>query len=275
MSRINYETLAIEGLKEVLEQVGTVCKELKIEFFLVGAVARNIWYASNGKDIVGTKDIDFGIYVSSEKEYNQLRKKLLEEYNYHESTENDFCLITSQGKEVDLLPFGEIENEGQVLIEGKGLVQVGLDGFKESYEMGLTKVQIGEDTYMSCSIPAIVILKLIAYDDRPDRRIKDVSDINSICKYYPEIESESIWSHHSDLYEDETDHQDVAMVVLGREIKKIIEGNSKLKSRVLNILDKAINQDSNLLIHMIENPDTETLDLKEKVLRNIKQGIIE
>ena len=64
MSKISYEALSIEGLKDVFLQISEMCKELGIDFFIVGAIARNIWYVSNDQNPKGTKDIDFGIYFS-------------------------------------------------------------------------------------------------------------------------------------------------------------------------------------------------------------------
>lgn len=181
MSKIDYNALEIEGLKEVFIQISETCKELKIDFFIIGAIARNIWYVSNNENSKGTKDIDFGVYISDVKKYNELRAELKRKYDYEESTENAFCLKTQDGKQIDLLPFGEIENKGQVIIEGKGLTTVNLDGFKEAFQFGAKELEIGQEKYRVCSIPGIMILKLIAYDDRPHMRTKDVDDINSIC----------------------------------------------------------------------------------------------
>lgn len=50
MSKINYNALAIDGLKEVFIQISKTCKELKIDFFIIGAIARNIWYVSNNEN---------------------------------------------------------------------------------------------------------------------------------------------------------------------------------------------------------------------------------
>ncbi|MEZ5055514.1 MAG: hypothetical protein R2879_00610 [Saprospiraceae bacterium] len=72
-------------------------------------------------------------------------------------------------------------------------------------------------------ITGVVVLKLIAYDDRPDQRQKDIEDIDSICKHYPSIEQGYIWEKHNDLcvmMKEKND--DVAMIVLGREIKALI-----------------------------------------------------
>lgn len=272
MSKINYDALAIDGLKEVFIQISESCKDLAIEFFIVGAIARNIWYVSNDENSRGTKDIDFGIYISDVKQYNDLRALLKEKYNYAESIENAFCLITPDGKQIDLLPFGEIEKEGQVLIEGKGLTRLNLDGFKEVFEFGAQEVKIGDETYKSCSIPGVMILKLIAYDDRPDMRMKDITDINSVCQNYPSLESDFIWSNHFDLYGGDLDHEEVGIIVLGREMKKLVNNNKKLASRLIRIMDEAIEEKSSLLRLMIQDSGTETIAKKKSIIEKLKLG---
>ncbi|MCD4693034.1 MAG: hypothetical protein K8R79_08980 [Calditrichales bacterium] len=243
-------------------------------FFIVGAVARNIWLASHGETTSGTKDIDFAVFIPDKEKYNELIDVLIKKHLYKKSKTNAFCLITTDGIPVDLLPFGEIEKEGNVLIDGVGLSSINLEGFKESSKFGLEEVIIGSYKFYVSSIPAVVMLKLVAYDDRPENRIKDVKNINEICLNYPNIESEYIWRKYFYLYTDELSHQDVAMQVLGMEIKKIINTNRKLKKRILHILDKAINQHSKLIIHMIENSEKETIEMKSQILQNIKIGII-
>jgi len=272
MSKINYDALAIDGLKEVFVQISETCKELEIEFFIVGAIARNIWYLSNDENSRGTKDIDFGVYISDIKKYNDLRVALKEKYNYVQSTKNAFCLITQDGKQIDLLPFGEIEKDGQVIIEGKGLTTINLDGFKEAFTNGAKEIKIGDEIYKSCSIPGVMILKLIAYDDRPGSRTKDIVDINSICQYYPSLESNFIWGNHFDLYGEDLEHEEVGIIVLGREMRKLVSNNKKLLDRLIKIMDKAINEESAMLTLMIQDSETETIAKKKSIIENLKIG---
>jgi len=188
--KLSIKSLAIDGLKDVLVQVSAACDLLKIDFFIVGAVARNIWYAANNVSSAGTKDIDFGVYIPQEKDYEALKQKLQHEFGYTVNKENSFCLISPEGKQIDLLPFGEIENEGEVIIDGAGLTRINLDGFNEVFKNGLNEITLEDSKYSVCSIPSVVILKMIAFDDRPERRVKDIKDIDRIFKYYPDIENE-------------------------------------------------------------------------------------
>lgn len=263
----------IEGLKEILEQVKMVCEVLDIDFFIVGAVAKNIWLTSNNEKAEGTKDIDCAVYIPTQKKYDALKDILVKKHFYTQSSENEFCLISPTKQEIDLLPFGEIENNNKARIEGEGMNVIKLEGFKESYEMSLLNVQIGNEVYKTCSIPAIMILKFIAFDDRPEMRFKDVKDINAICKHYPEIETEFIWDKYNELYDDTKEHNEVAMIVLGKEMKKIVFKNTSLQERLLNIIDKVLTQKSNFLSLMIEDLESETIEMKRAVLKYLKEGL--
>jgi predicted nucleotidyltransferase len=275
MLKTNYNLLAVDGLQKPLEEISTACQSLGINFFIVGAIARNIWLTANDEKPSGTKDIDFGVCVPDDETFNKLKGILTEKHRYQTSKENAFCLISPEGIHVDLLPFGEIEKDGEVEIEGVGLTTIKLDGFKEVFENGAVDVKIGKEIYKSSSIAGIVILKFIAYDDRPDRRIKDIEDIDSICSNYPTIEDENIWANHFDLYEDHLEHFDVGMIVLGREINRMIGTNENLRKRIVNILNRGIALESSIISIMIKDPERETAEDKRGILKNILRGITE
>ncbi len=272
---LNFNALQVDGLKEVLQNIASSCDYLQIDFFVVGAVARNIWYVHGGKESSGTNDIDFGVYVSDHKTYNKLKAYLKEQFLYTQSLDNVFGLDTPDGKRIDLLPFGEIAQNGEVVLEGRGMTKIKLDGFEEVYLHGSIKTSIEKEIYKACSIPGIVILKLIAFDDRPNRRIKDIKDISLICKYYPEIETNLIWEENNDLYSEDKSHEEVGLIVLGREIKKIVKPNQNLNERLKAILDKAISGKSRVLELMINDRINETLEEKANILKCIRQGLIE
>jgi len=273
MLKTTYDALAVDGLKKPLTEISLACKRLAINFFIVGAIARNIWLATHDKSPSGTRDIDFGVFVPDVSTYNQLRKVLVEDFKYTQSTVNAFCLFTPEGMQIDLLPFGEIEENGEFAIEGVGLRSVNLDGFKEVFERGAIDVKIGREIFRTCSIPGIVILKMIAYDDRPGRRGKDVEDIDAICKHYPILEDENIWSNHSDLYDGGLDHFEIGMMVLGREMSRIISGHKQLYNRVVDILTRAIHLKSGFIPLMVKDPEKETINQKSLLLRNILTGL--
>lgn len=274
MLRITYDALKDESLKSILTNVVSVCKELQIEYFVLGATARNIWFAAGNEKPETTKDVDFALYVAHPDDYINLKHRLIYEYNYVKSTVNEYCLITPQGRQVDLLPFSETKRQNLKILDAVGIATMNFDGFKEAYKFGVQQTIIDSEIYNVCSIPAIVVLKLIAFDDRPEHRIKDVKDINSICNHYHNIEDSFIWSEYSDLYSDNLSHQEVAMIALGREMKKIINSNKNLQLRIIEILDNALNERNDLLRYMIEDSISETIEMKAGIIKLIKLGLL-
>lgn len=270
-----YEALGNPYLRNIIADTMEAAQELGIEFFGVGALARNIWYAENDLAPRGTKDVDFGVYIPDFDTYSALKSKLIQDYQYLQPKENEFRLISSDNVPVDFLPFGEIESQGKTLIDGKGLTTIKLDGFKEVYDKGVRPVVIGAQTINVCTIPAVVLLKLIAYDDRPEHRINDPFDIASIMEEFPHIESDLLWDEYSHLYDQNISHEEIGTIVLGSEVGKLICQNQALLDRVLRIVQDGIDLTSSLAERMIIDHVNETVGQKQGLLRLFKQGIEE
>jgi predicted nucleotidyltransferase len=235
---------AIAGeLREVLETLQNTFDSLQIDFFVIGAVARDIWYAESGRTSRRTKDIDFAVFVGNPDEYEAIKQYLRETKGYRDIRGNSFVMLTPRGTQVDILPFGAIENDGGAQIEGQGLTNIRVDGMLEVFEAGTKAVTTpGGREFRVASLPAIVLLKLIAYDDRPEVRQKDAGDIANILESYSELQSDLIYEHHNDLFEVEEAEmgqlafENIAAKVVGREIRKIIQYNESLLQRVQSIL---------------------------------------
>jgi predicted nucleotidyltransferase len=87
-------------------------------------------------------------------------------------------LISPDQFQVDLLPFGEIEAAGQVIVERTGMSSIKADGMKEVYAFGAELIHLDTGhTFKAATLPGIVLLKLVAYDDREELRQKDALDI--------------------------------------------------------------------------------------------------
>lgn len=78
MLKTNYDLLAVEGLQKPLEEITSACQSLGINYFIVGAIASNIWLTANDKHSTGTKDIDFGVCVPDDETFNKLKSILID-----------------------------------------------------------------------------------------------------------------------------------------------------------------------------------------------------
>jgi len=88
----------------------------------------------------------------------------------------------------------------------------------------------------------IVLLKLIAHNDRP-QRTKDITDIEHIIKSYFELYDDDIYMKHFEILElydtNDTDYiQLVCARLIGRKIKIMLSDSPELTKRVTTILYK-------------------------------------
>ena len=191
-------------LKNVFDTLEKAFTELSIDYYLIGALARQIWYERAQIKFRTTRDVDYAILVGSHQEYETVKQYLIKNENYLPIRENTFVLISPDGFQVDLLPFGEIESQGSVKIEGIGMTTIQISGMKEVYENGTEIVNLETgNTFKAATLIGIVLLKLVAYDDRPERRQKDATDIGNILVNFFDMHQDLIYSNHLDMFDEQ------------------------------------------------------------------------
>ncbi len=278
--KINYEQLRQQPqLGELLSALERGLEQFGIDFYLVGAVSRDVWMRGIHKIAPRrtTGDIDFAVLINDRGVYDSLKKYLINVEGFHPYKGNDFVLIWKDLTEVDLLPFAVLEDE-VVTTSGLGSTNISLLGFKEVYEEGLPLLDLeGEHQFKFCTLQGIVLLKLIAWDDRSEMRRDDIKDISDILNHFFDMYDNEIWENHSDLFGNEdAELKDIAARVMGREMKKIATRNKNLFNRIEAIL-QANTED--IFTSKIGAIMTEYFnnDVEENVLllQKIKQGFME
>jgi predicted nucleotidyltransferase len=280
--KINFEQLRqrpeISGMLAALERG---FEKFGIDFYLVGAVARDVWMSGINSITPRrtTGDLDFAVLVNAAGIYEELRDYLIRSADFQPTRENAFVLIWKDKTEVDLLPFGVIADmDGKLTISGIGNTAIYFPGLQEVYEQGLPRLELeGVHSFKFCSLPGIVILKLLAWDDRPELRRDDIIDISDILNHFFQMQDQEIWENHFDLFEEEmTDLRLIAARVMGREMSRIARRNEKLFSRIEGILhrnthDLYNSQMADIMIAYFDN----TVEDNVKLLQQLKQGFTE
>ncbi|GAB3570717.1 hypothetical protein GCM10027578_27630 [Spirosoma luteolum] len=232
-----------QRFKPIFACIERACEEVGVEFYLVGAVARDISMAIHGMESSRvTRDLDVAVLVTDEAEYQRLKNNLLAQGDFAEMRDIPFTLKYAGQTDVDLMPFGGLELDANVrLNRGEGVASLSVTGFSEVYTRGTQAVTLDDIyTFQVCGLPGMVILKLIAYDDRPEHRLKDLADISFILKNYLNIASESVYDTHYDLLEASDSLEHTAARILGRDIRPLLDPSPALRRRITGILDRAI-----------------------------------
>ncbi|MFD2890342.1 hypothetical protein [Chitinophaga cymbidii] len=252
-----------------------------IDYYLVGAVSRDVWMSGINKILPGrtTGDIDFAIFINDKGVYEELKAYFIHHEGFSPYSGNAFVLIWKDGTEVDLLPFGAIEDENRrVSVSGNGYSTMHVDGFKEVYAQELPEIELEEiHQFKICTLPGIVLLKLIAWDDRPEARRDDIKDISDILKHFFNMYQDVIWEKHSDLFEDDNSELlNIAARALGREIAGIAIRDERLYKRIRHILksNTAEPHTSKMALIMREYFDN-TVQENFLLLQELKQGFEE
>ena len=219
-----------------------------INFYLIGAVARDIWmtqiYAE--PDRRTTKDLDLAVFINDTAEYDALLTWLVEQQGFARTQSSAFCLLypsaTGSGHvAVDLMPFGAIADEaGDVYFSGRGMERISTVGFTEVLAEAATVATPTGQQWRVVTLPGIVVLKLMAWQDRPERG-KDAVDIWNLLEVYFNLVQEEIYTSHLELLnEEETPDTTNLMLlvgarVLGRHVRQLLTGGPVL-TRLLSLL---------------------------------------
>lgn len=275
--KIPFSKIRDEGqFKEIFMALERGFIKFGIDFYLVGATARDLWMKGI-HDLPpkrATGDIDFGIMIKDSFVFDDLKSYLIDEEGFIPSKGNEFVLIWKDKSQVDLIPFGDLESEGMVTVKGTGFTSMNVEGFKEVYEKASEEIITEDQRFKVCTLPGVVILKLIAWDDRPEVRKDDIDDIAEIIKNYFHLNDEVIFEQHSDLFTDDIELYEIASQFLGREIGKIVSGNPKLVERIKGILENGLN-DNNSLAELFASESDETIEYSKSLISHIKKGIEE
>ena len=280
--KINYNQLNPQPvITEMLYALQRGLEKFGIDFYLVGAVARNVWMTgiNNIAPRRTTGDIDFAVLINDNGVYEALKTYLIITEGFQPYKGNEYVLIWKENLEVDLLPFGAIENgDTKFTSNGLGLTSISLQGFTEIYNDGLPTLDLeGKHQFKFCTLPGIVLLKLIAWDDRPESRRDDIKDISDILNHFFDMNDNEIFENHHDLFEkEEASLKHIAARVMGREMSKIAKKNELLFSRIVGILDSntLVSQNSEMAKIMVEYYDN-TIDDNVQLLKHLRQGFSE
>lgn len=239
-SNQTYKELSTPYFKETFDCIDEIMKSHNTPFYLIGANAIALELLKKGiKPSRGTRDIDFAIMISSMDDYEKISEDLIKKgYNRIEGGYRFYS--EKHNTVIDILPFGKIEEQNnESFIERK--IDLHLLGFIEVLEES-EQVYIEERIANIPPLSGMVILKLIAWNDRPEYRENDLADILKIFEKYYDIKFNEIVEYHYDTFPEddniEIDQLLVGAEVVGRKAKLFLDKSNELHERIHQILER-------------------------------------
>ncbi len=226
--KISFSQFEIAHLGEVLPGLERIFREHGIDFYILGGLARDILFLKEGiapQRI--TRDIDLAAFIPNPHDYELLLQDLVRQANFERISANPVRLVHPSGVVVDILPFNELTSSGADLVRfGPALAEFNLKGLHEVFETSLREFAIEEDHRYKVTTPeAVIFLKLLAYDNKPEWRQKDLEDIAQLLLHYFDLNDADIYENHNDLFEAERELEEISARVIGRKIQVILGSN--------------------------------------------------
>ena len=215
-------------VEAVLQEVAQIAATQKVSLFIVGALARDLLleHAWNIPPQRATKDVDFGVQVESWAQFEALKAALIVTTNYSQHPHQQQRLLHQSGVIVDIVPFGAIESSVGTITwpQQEGITMTTL-GFSEAYQHAVRVLIAGATEIDVCSPAGLALLKLIAWDERRER--KDAGDLGVLLYYYVEAGNEErLYEEHTDLL-DLADYKLAGARILGRDISLLLTAQSR------------------------------------------------
>lgn len=165
---------------EALRAVSAVLSDEGWPFVIVGA--RAPWILVAGHTWRATRDVDAVVRTPSWDAFERLAERL-KALGFERREAHHF--VSPEGAEVDLLPYGEGVVAEDTIVWPDGTAMSAL-GMEEAFAASVEREVAQGLSVRVVTAPALVILKIVAYQDRPHERGKDVADVVEVFERYEE-----------------------------------------------------------------------------------------
>jgi predicted nucleotidyltransferase len=213
-------------------------KQLNIAYFIIGATARDILmeHVYGLETTRATRDVDFAVAVSSWDEFDQLKTQLIATGEFAAS-EHAHRLTFSEGPgayPLDLVPFDGVERDGEIAWPPKGEFVMNVTGYSDAYNSALN-VEIAPGFNVKIvSLAAMAVLKILAWNDRPDRDKHPFDVLLILRNYYHAGQYDRLYADAVDLLEAYGYDIDLAgAALLGRDVKRDVA--KETRTQVINV----------------------------------------
>jgi predicted nucleotidyltransferase len=220
-------------LADAVRGVSSAATELNLRYAMVGAlvIEARLFRPSGDTAPRATLDADFAVTVQGWKEFEQLKAKLVDRGFQRSRVEHR---LTSGAATVDLIPVGdEIAPTGK-LVWPESRFEMNTLGFAQALA-GASPVELDDGFVVpAVQIPALFLLKVLAFQDRYGRSEKGISDgrdLITCLRAYEDVDvSERRHFVPAPLADLDVQHKGAAL--LGMDVKGFVGEDLPLFERV-------------------------------------------
>ena len=241
---------SLAGLAEAIAAVQAAASRVGCDIFVTGGLARDLWLEFGHKIDIGrkTEDVDFGVECADWATFDRLTQQLeVQQLRRDRRVKHRFR--HPNGTEIDVIPFGGVEEPDRTIAWPPDRNPVmNLVGFAEVAESAVNVTLPGKVTVRVVPLPALALLKLLAWEDRREgpARDKDADDLVVIAQHYLEVREPRLSiKDEAELIERHGYEGKLASAeLLGSDMA--VFGSDAVREAVNRILDREVDPDGPL-----------------------------
>jgi predicted nucleotidyltransferase len=237
--------------EDLVRQFNDTCVALGLDYFLIGATARDIMliHVFGGTTDRATRDVDFAVAVPDWATFDQIKASFLERSDVRSAdTMPQRLHYRGPGRDylvaMDIVPFGAIESPPLSIVwplDPETTLNVA--GFADALRASV-RVRIGDDLVVPvASVPGLTVLKLFAWQDRGADNSKDAQDLLLLFRCYEgPINEDRLFTDAFPVLElCGYQHKAAGHYLLGMDVATIVESDTG--SGLMTILDNVAIRD--------------------------------
>ena len=267
---------------DVIETINNVAKTIRLQFMVVGAIARDLFFEHihNISPYRATLDIDLGVRVSQWDHFERLKQGLIKTGRFKERRELN-RLEYVDNLYIDLIPFGPIAGPGsKVSWPPKGDMVMNVLGFEEAFQSSVT-VTLRSNPLLQIKVvtlAGLAVMKFVSWKDKYPERAKDASDLALIIKTYADAgNAERIFEELSEFVDsDQFDYVSAGARLLGRDMSAIM--SYEARKEILDVLNYETGEQDQpkLIVDMISTGALSGTDFMymKNLLEELKSAIL-
>lgn len=266
----------------VMREVDALVRELKLTYFICGAMARDILlqHVHGIETGTATVDVDFGVAVENWEQFGNIKARLTATGRFESAKTMAHRLYykpnaNSTGYPIDIIPFGGVENPPHSIEWPPDMDEVmNVIGYEEALA-NTVEIQIQNEFVVPViSLPGLVLLKLFAWTDRGIKDPKDALDLVTLLRTYHEAGNQDrLYGEELKMLEAaDFDPTSASPRLLGKDVRSIAKPETL--AQALMILNDA-KQTDRLVTHMaprLRHADDPIAEA-ERLLEKFKAGL--
>lgn len=226
----------------VLGEIHKVASRQQLPFFIVGAMARDLLleFEHGFTSKRATADIDIAVAVENWSRFERFKEELLQTPDFYHGREAQRVIFRDK-LPVDIVPFGGIAGaNGHIAWPPDQSFKMSVAGFEECQRHSIpVKVSVDPELVVQVvTLAGLAILKIVSWDDNPERRRKDAPDLFLILQNYLDAGNlDRLFEEAPDLIEaGDYDYELTSARLLGRDFSRI--ASPATKKILLRILER-------------------------------------